>query len=70
MGLRPAMVMVPRKHWASSPRLTVSGSIPGASTVKWFCSIDGCPDGANVGVATQDRDEVGLTVPSRLQPLR
>ena len=25
---------------------------------------DGCPDGANVGVATQNRYEVGLTVPS------
>jgi hypothetical protein len=24
---------------------------------------NGCPDGANVGVATQDRDEVGLSVP-------
>jgi hypothetical protein len=23
---------------------------------------DGCPDGANVGVPTQNRDEVGLTV--------
>ena len=29
---------------------------------------DGCPDGANVGVATQDRYEVGLTVPVRLRP--
>jgi hypothetical protein len=39
IGLRPAIVIVPRKHWASSPRLAVSGLMPGASTVKWFCSI-------------------------------
>jgi hypothetical protein len=25
---------------------------------------DGCPDGANVGVATQDGDEVRLAVPA------
>ena len=34
IGRRPAMVMVPRKHCASAPRLPVIGSIPGPWTVK------------------------------------
>jgi len=39
IGFRPAILIVTRKHWASSPRLAVIASIPGASMVKQFCSM-------------------------------
>jgi len=39
IGLHPAIVIVPRKHWASSPRVTVTGSIPEGSRANRLCSM-------------------------------